>query len=171
MAASDIHTSDQLVDRVEEEIARAERGQAPLSCLIVGIQDLPAIEQVYGKRFSEQALAYVGLVLRRELRRYDRVGATGKHEYLVVLPGADGPRGEIVARRTLARLHAVKIENSDGRRSLPLAVGIATWRKGTDATGLIAQARTTTGCKAPEPSYAPSPLPSRPLGFRGALRL
>jgi diguanylate cyclase (GGDEF)-like protein len=171
MAASDTHTSDQLVDRIEEEIARAERAQAPLSCLLVDIANLSAIEQTHGERFAEQTLAYVGLLLRRELRRYDRVGATGKHAYLVVLPGADGPRGEIVARRALARLHAVKIETGDGRRSLPLAVGIATWRAGTDAQELIAQAQTTTGCKAPEESYASPPLPSRPLGFKDALWL
>ncbi len=169
MAASDTHTSDPLVDRVEEEIARAERQHAPLSCLLVGVQDRRVLEQTYGKRVCEQALAYIGLLLRRELRRYDRVGATEEHDYLVVLPGADGPCGEAVARRALARLNEVKIETEDGRRALSVAVGIATWREGTGAQELIAEARTTTGCKAPEPSYASPPLPSRPLGFRDAL--
>ena len=81
MAASDIQTpeqrsvgeslpADMLVERLEEEIARAERHRSALSCLLVGIEDLDAIGQAHGNDLSEQALAYVGLALRREFRRY-----------------------------------------------------------------------------------------------------
>ncbi len=37
-------------------------------------------------------------------------------ELLIVLPGADGPRGEMVARRVLDRLRAIKVE-ARGRAS------------------------------------------------------
>jgi diguanylate cyclase len=159
MAASDIQISDLLVERIEEEIARAERQHVPLSCLLVGIQDPNAIEQAYGKPLSEQATAYVGLTLRRELRRYDRVGPANEHDHLVVLPGADGARGEIVARRALARLRAIKIEAQDKRRTLSVAVGIATWHEGVTAEELIAKARTASGRRTPEQSSLSPSLP------------
>ncbi len=185
MAASDLHTSDLLLDRVEEEIARAERGQAPLSCLLVGVRDVEELSRAYGKRVCEQALAYIGLALRREVRRYDRVGATEQNDYLVVLPGADAPRGEAVARRALARLHEVKIEAAGDRRGLALSVGIATWREGLSARELVAQARMTRDRRTPEQSYgtpsdsssdsssgspsAPPPQPTRAIALGDAL--
>ncbi len=182
MAASDIQTpeersvgeslpADMLVERLEEEIARAERHRSALSCLLVGIEDLDAIGQTHGNDLSEQALAYVGLTLRREFRRYDRMGPVSRHDYIVVLPGADGSRGEVVARRTLMRLRAIKIEARDQRAPLRVTVGIATWRDGQSAEELIAEVRTAAGRRAPEQSSVSSSLPLGPLGLGSALRI
>src|ERR1700730_18024642 len=152
MAASDTQISDAwsssghipadvLVERVEEEIARAERQHTMLSCLLVCVEDLRAIELTHGKLLAQQVLAYMGLVLRRELRRYDRVGPTNEHDYLVVLPGVDSARGEIVARRALERLRAIKVQERDGCRAVGVIAGIATWREGRAAQQLLAQAK------------------------------
>ncbi len=46
-----------------------------------------------------------------------------------MLPGADGPRGEIVARRVLERLRAIKVEVDGERQPLRIAVGLAAWRR------------------------------------------
>jgi GGDEF domain-containing protein len=165
MAASDIQISDLLVERIEEEIARAERSHAPLSCLLVGVQDPDAIERAYGKSLATQAIAYLGLTLRSEIRRYDRVGPANAHDHLVVLPGADDTRGEIVARRALTRLRAIKIETQDERETLSLTVGIATWREGLNAHELIARAWTAAGRRTLEQSLASLSLPSGPIGF------
>lgn len=181
MAATDIQISDSpssgellpvdvLVERLEEEIARAMRHHTALSCLLVGIEDPAAIERSHGRKFSEQALAYLGLTLRRELRRYDRVGPTSEHDYLVVLPGADGPRGEIVARRALVRVRAIKIEAGDMRKALGVIAGIATWREGQAAQELVAEARAAAGRRAPEHSSVSSSLPIGPLGLGSAPR-
>jgi diguanylate cyclase (GGDEF)-like protein len=146
-----------LAERVREEVNRAGRHGTALSCLLLDIEDLREIERVHGAELAQRALAYAGLVLRRELRGFDRVGRPSACELLVVLPGADGPRGEIVARRVLARLRAVKLEVRGERRALRVAVGLATWRAEMSAEGLLAQARAAVGRER--------------LGFRDALRL
>ena len=127
--------------------------------------------QAHGKDLSEQALAYVGLTLRREFRRYDRMGPTSGHDYIVVLPGADGARGEIVARRTLKRLRAIKIEARDERAPLRITVSIATWREGQSAEQLIAEAWTAAGRRTSVQSSVSSSLPPGPLGLGSALRI
>ncbi len=156
--------TDALADRVDEEIARAERHRIPLSCLLVGLKDLRAIERAYGRELCEQALAYVGLALRREFRRFDRVGHPSEREFAVVLPGADGTRGELVARRTIARLRAIKIEARGERMALRVAVGIATWREGLTAAQLLGAARAAASHEA----SVNMPLPSSPLGYEDA---
>jgi diguanylate cyclase (GGDEF)-like protein len=146
-----------LEERVREEVNRAGRQGTALSCLLVDIEDLEEIARVHGAELAERALAYAGLALRRELRGFDRLGRPSEGELLVVLPGADGPRGEIVARRVLARLRAIKLEVGGERRALRTAIGLAAWRQGMSAEALLEQARAAVGRER--------------LGFRDALRL
>jgi diguanylate cyclase (GGDEF)-like protein len=155
MAASDPHqrahplppgqitclSAPALQQLLEEEIKRAERHDTPLSCLLVVIDNLDELSREHGSELPEQALAYVGGALRRELRQFDRVGRPSDSELLVVLPGADGPRGEIVARRVLDRLRTIKVEAEGVRRPLRVSVGLAAWREDVSGEDLLAQTR------------------------------
>jgi diguanylate cyclase (GGDEF)-like protein len=143
--------------RLREEIDRAGRHGTALTCLLLDIEDLDEIARAHGAELAERTLAYAGLALRRELRGFDRVGRPSEGELLVVLPGADGPRGEIVARRMLLRLRAIKLEVHGERRALRIAIGLAAWRAGMSAETLLEQARAAVGRER--------------LGFRDALRL
>ena len=131
-----------LGERLDEEISRAGRHNTPLSCLLVVIENLDELAKAHGSELSEQTLAYVGKTLRLELRRFDRVGRPGVHELAVLLPGADGPRGEIVARRVLGRLRAIKVEADGTRRPLRISVGLAAWREDLSGEQLLDQTRT-----------------------------
>jgi two-component system cell cycle response regulator len=127
--------------RLDEEINRAGRHGTPLSCLLVVIENLDELTRAHGGELSEQTLLYVGEALRHELRRFDRVGRPSEGELAVLLPGADGPRGEIVARRVLERLRAIKIEAGGQRRPLRISVGIAALQGDIDGEELLAQTR------------------------------
>jgi two-component system, chemotaxis family, sensor kinase Cph1 len=155
MAASDLHphshplppgqlaclSATALEERLEEEINRAGRHGTPLSCLLVVIDNLDELSREHGNELPEQTLAYVGPTLRRELRRFDRIGRPSDSELLVVLPGADGPRGEIVARRVLDRLRTIKVEADGVRRPLRVSVGLAAWQQDVSGRDLLAQTR------------------------------
>jgi GGDEF domain-containing protein len=104
-----------LAERLDEEISRAERGGTPLSCLLVVIGNLDELSYAHGSALAEEALTFIADVLAAELRPFDRIGRPSEDELVLVLPGTDGPRGEVVARRMLGRLRSVKVE-SDGRR-------------------------------------------------------
>jgi diguanylate cyclase (GGDEF)-like protein len=130
---------DALRERLEEEVNRAGRHGTALSCLLLDIEDLCEVRRAHDAELAERVLAYVELALRRELRRFDRVGRPTEGELLVVLPGADGPRGEVVARRVLERLRAIKLQDAGERRSLRVSVGLAPWREGMSAGALLAE--------------------------------
>jgi diguanylate cyclase (GGDEF)-like protein len=149
-----------LRDRLEEEVARAGRHGTALACLLLDVEDLREVRRAHGALLAEQALAYVELALRGELRRFDRVGRVGAGELLVLLPGADGPRGEVVARRLLARLRAVRLEEGGVRRPLRFAIGLASWREGMSAAALLAELRATA--TRPKPGDT-GPRPESPF--------
>jgi GGDEF domain-containing protein len=101
--------ADALSERLAEEVNRAGRHGTPLSCLLVTIGNLEELAREHGRELSEQTLAYVANVLVGQVRGFDRVGRPSDSELLLVLPGADGPRGEIVARRVIERLRTIKV--------------------------------------------------------------
>lgn len=131
----------ELAVRLDEEIYRASRYRTQLSCLLVSLDEVEQLSHAYGQELSAQALAYLGTALIRQLRRFDRVGHAAAGELLVVLPGADERRAEIVARRALGRLHSVKIEVGGKREPLRISVGIAAWREGLEAAHLLSHTR------------------------------
>jgi diguanylate cyclase (GGDEF)-like protein len=138
----DISTPAALRERLVEEISRAERHDSPLSCLLIVIDNLDELSHEHGSELREETLGYVAQALRRELRRFDRIGrAHDGADLLVILPGADSARGEIVARRALERLNTIKIEAAGARRPLQVSVGLAAWRESLDAEALLASAR------------------------------
>jgi GGDEF domain-containing protein len=136
-----------LLQRLEEEISRAERHGTGLSCLLLKIDNLDEMAREHGGELREQTISYVAGALRRELRRFDRIGQVDRGEeasdrdLLIILPGADSPRSEIVARRALERLRTIKVEAGGTRRPLQISVGLAAWRKDVCAETLLAHAR------------------------------
>ena len=165
-------SSAELAARLDEEVNRAGRHRTPLSCLLVRLDDVETLVRTHGEALPTEALAYLGAALGRELRRFDRIGRTDDDELVVVLPGADEPRGEIVARRALGRLHAIKIEVEGQRHPLRISVGIAAWREGLTADQLLAQTRSAAGRgRTPEaPDERPAPEPKIHTGEIPTLR-
>lgn len=176
-----------LHERVEEEIARAERYGTALSCLLIVVDNLDQLAREHGGELREQTLAYIAGALPRELRRFDRIGRPSERELMIVLPGADGPRGEVVARRVLDRVRTIKVEVDGGREPLRVSVGLAAWREQGDAADLLrrlraAATRSSNGEDAPAAEqprtpaaeafdYAAStPPPERPSPSRPDVR-
>jgi diguanylate cyclase (GGDEF)-like protein len=165
-----------LDDRLDEEIKRAERHGTQLSCLLVVIENLDQLAGEHGEELREQTLGYVATALGGELRRFDRIGRPSGQELLIVLPGADGPRGEMVARRVLDRLRAIKVEARGARRPLRVSVGLAAWQDGGEADDLLLRSRAASqvangedaplaGGGAPPPPARDAPAPPATRSF------
>jgi diguanylate cyclase (GGDEF)-like protein len=156
-----------LLARLEEEISRAERQGSQLSCLLVSIDDVEEMTAEQSSELREQTLVYVSGALGRELRRFDRIGRPSERELLIVLPGADGPRGEIVARRVLDRLRTIKVEARGTRRALNVSVGLAAWRQESNAAELLRRTRSAANLgngHGLDPALESSPpVPGTPL--------
>jgi two-component system cell cycle response regulator len=171
-AGCDCLSAAQLTARLEEEVSRAERHHTALSCLLVSLDDVDQLVHAHGEELPTKALAYFGTALGPELRRFDRVGHVAEGELLVVLPGADEQRGEIVARRALGRLHAIKIDVGGQRWPLRISMGLAAWREGLTSeqllllTRLAAQGHDALQKQPSEFSEEPKVLPGEMPGPR-----
>jgi len=135
----------ELLQRLDEEIARAQRMDGELCCLLVRLDDFEQIAIAHGVELSEAALVHASQALCVDLRRYDRVGRSAQDELLLLLPGAGTAQGEAVARRALRRMMAIKIEVGRVRVPLSISVGIASWQTSWSAQRMIEEARAATG--------------------------
>jgi diguanylate cyclase (GGDEF)-like protein len=157
--------------RLEEEIDRARRYDAPLSCLLVRLEDLLEMPSAYGDELPVQTLAYVAEALRRELRSFDRIGRLSEDELLITLPGADGARAEIVGRRVLDRLRMIKVEADGARRPLSVSVGLAAWHGRLSGEELLMRIRAAVRLgRGDRLSSPPADDSSGPIGSPPALR-
>jgi GGDEF domain-containing protein len=147
----------ELADRLEEEISRACRNDTPLGLLLVRLDGQREVERVHGQRLASELFAYASHALTREFRRFDRLGDLGGGEFLALLPGADTIAAEIVARRVLGRLRAIKIEIRSRRQPVWVCASSLQWHKGQTANQAIEELRAAAAHER--------------LGFKDALRI
>jgi diguanylate cyclase (GGDEF)-like protein/putative nucleotidyltransferase with HDIG domain len=114
--------------RVREEISRAGRGDTPLTCLLLDLDDFKAVNDERGHQAGDEQLRLVAAALRGELRDHDIVARYGGDEFVVLLPGTHADGGRLVAERIAA---AVPVRCS---------VGVAHWHEPLTADELLERA-------------------------------
>jgi diguanylate cyclase (GGDEF)-like protein len=76
-------------DELGQELARADRAGYPVTLAYVDLDDFKLINDRYGHAEGDRALASVGELLRRSVRRSDVLGRLGGDEFAMILPATD----------------------------------------------------------------------------------
>jgi len=91
------------------ELSQAACSRAPLSLLLIDLDEFKRINDTHGHREGDHVLQEVALRLRCALRLTDSAGRWGGEEFLAVLPGTDTPGALLVAERFLRELRLTPI--------------------------------------------------------------
>jgi diguanylate cyclase (GGDEF)-like protein len=123
----------------EQELARADRTQAPIALMIIDLDHFKDVNDTHGHLTGDAVLAAVGRCLRTELRGYDGVGRHGGEEFAVILPSTDILTAAQIAgrlRQSIADLHPAGLD-------ITASIGIAGYPKhGADLDTVFAAADT-----------------------------
>ncbi|MFZ5663369.1 MAG: diguanylate cyclase [Pseudomonadota bacterium] len=126
--------------RLAVERARAHRGGAPLSLLMLDIDHFKRVNDRWGHADGDRVLAAVARLLAREVRECDLAARFGGEEFLVVLPDS-GPREALdVAERIRALIERTRVDVPNGRIGITVSIGAATLRSNEDEATLLARA-------------------------------
>jgi diguanylate cyclase (GGDEF)-like protein len=118
--------------RLDEEIGRAMRSAAPLSCLLIDLDDFKLVNDQYGHPAGDTMLREVVRALVGEFRAFDRVARYGGDEFVVILPNAALSSAAAAGSRALERLREVPTHAGGG--GVSASIGVAQWQPpmGTD---------------------------------------
>jgi diguanylate cyclase len=88
---------------LEDEIARAHRGETPCSIALIDLDWFKRINDAFGHPTGDEVLRAFAITMFANIRTIDRFGRYGGEEFLLVLPDTPGDE----AARILDRLRAI----------------------------------------------------------------
>ena len=108
---------------LKKAVAFATKNDAPVSVLMLDIDDFKKINDIYGHDVGDRALTETSKVLRAHVRHGDTVGRWGGEEFLLVLLNADVKAAAIAADRIRKAIAALRVLPGD--RSFTASFGVA----------------------------------------------
>ena len=123
-------------DRLAQEVSRSERSSAPLSIMLIDVDNMNDVNERLGEEKADLLLREIASVLRGVFRRGDVVYRYGGDEFAAILPDTDVATSYLAAER--CRLAVADISNSEVAPSV--SIGTADFSAGRSATELISKA-------------------------------
>jgi diguanylate cyclase (GGDEF)-like protein len=121
-------------EAILREIARAERHQAPLSLLLIDIDDFKGINDNQGHLAGNQVLKGIAQIFQRAVRITDIVVRIGGDEFGVLLPGTDVAGARHVAENIRSRIEASdELSGKALSQAVTVSIGVAEYVPGSGA--------------------------------------
>ena len=115
-----------VLDRVDNELARAMRFCHPLSVILLDLDHFKRVNDTHGHAAGDRVLREVGRLLAANVRAIDTAGRYGGEEFLVVLPETDADAAASVAEKLRRIIGRSVIELPDGEPiSITISAGVA----------------------------------------------
>ncbi|WP_410473892.1 diguanylate cyclase [Guyparkeria sp. TX1] len=111
--------------RLEEELARIQRNQTPMSLIIVDLDHFKRLNDTYGHLAGDKVLVRAASVIRDMLRKGDVVMRYGGEEFIAILPGSDIEDSQEVAERIRFALAHSQVEIAGHTLSVTASIGVA----------------------------------------------
>ncbi|HEX6475317.1 MAG TPA: diguanylate cyclase, partial [Candidatus Limnocylindria bacterium] len=112
-------------EELDRQVEGAQRYKAPISLVLIDLDDFKSINDTKGHAFGDQALTHFGALVKRGLRKVDRAFRVGGDEFAILLPQTDGPAANIVIRRLLASALQPALRSQVDPGGLSFSAGIS----------------------------------------------
>ena len=107
------------------EFGRAQRYGYPLSCLVIGIDRLDSLRDLYGYEFRESVLEQVIELLQEETRTCDYLGRLMDDRLMAILPHTTAEGAQAGARRILTAARKLTFQPQGSALRVSLSIGIS----------------------------------------------
>ncbi len=125
---------------VEREIERATRYRRGFCVLMADVDGLKDLNDQFGHRVGDRALAAVAGVIRDNVRRIDTPARLGGDEFVVLLPETDREGARVVADKIRLGVGAIPIEDRGERIGVAVSIGLGEWVPGRSVDDIMAAA-------------------------------
>jgi diguanylate cyclase (GGDEF)-like protein len=115
----------QIMHLMRTEFGRAQRYRYPLSVLVIGVDRLGSLRDLYGYESKEAVLDEVARLLKAETRTCDFLGRMADDRLMAVAPHTDAAGAEVLANRLLAGVRGLRFENAGKQIPIRVSIGSA----------------------------------------------
>ena len=165
------------VERIDEELARARRRNAPLSVAILDLDGFKVFNDTFGHPAGDRALQVVAGRLRASVRKSDLVARFGGEEFVLAFPETEVEQARQRVEHIRKELAQAPLQIGREERQVTVSAGVGSWPADgetfdavlarADARLLVAKRRGKNQVVAPDaalPEPPPPPLqrPSHP---------
>jgi diguanylate cyclase (GGDEF)-like protein len=128
--------------RLSEEFERTQRHGAPMSIILLDIDDFKKMNDAASYEFGDLGLRTTGQVLRQSVRSIDIPARIGGDEFGIILPNTTLEEALAVAHRIRSTSEQTLVEDSQNRETLRYSQGVAMYQGHhlQDATQLFLRA-------------------------------
>lgn len=123
-------------DSFSKEFERARRYNEPLSLVMIDLDFLKKINDTYGHKAGDDAIAGIGKLLKQSSRISDVAARYGGEEFCLLLPNTELEMAEQLAERIRRKINEVHVE---GPGTISASIGVASYPKHADDPDLLFQ--------------------------------
>ena len=129
-----------IIAALEREIDRATRYRRGFCLLMADLDGLKEVNDTYGHRVGDHALAIVAGVIRENVRRIDTPARLGGDEFVVLLPETDREGARVVADKIRQGVAAAELGERGERIPIRVSIGLGEWVPGRSLDDVMAAA-------------------------------
>lgn len=115
-----------LEQRIGEELTRCQRGNDPLTCLFLDIDNFKSVNDKYGHQVGDKVLTAVAKTIKSQLRNNDVLARYGGEEFIALLSNINQAQGFEIAERIRRTVQSLKINVYETMIPVTLSIGLAT---------------------------------------------
>ncbi|MBN2311229.1 MAG: diguanylate cyclase, partial [Candidatus Hydrogenedentes bacterium] len=112
-----------IMERLAQELHRAEREHRPLTVIMVDIDHFKRVNDTHGHTAGDRVLAEAARRLRSVCRDYDIVGRYGGEEFVCITPGSQGEDAAAAAERFRNAVGETPIAAEGAELDVTISVG------------------------------------------------
>jgi diguanylate cyclase (GGDEF)-like protein len=139
-ALTGIYTRRRILEVLEHEKIRCDRGAGPLC---IGMLDIDRFKQVndnFGHAVGDEVLRRSVAIGQKELRTIDFMGRYGGEEFLMVLPQTELEGARECAERVRSETQRCGFDVCGEKHNMTLSIGLAQYRPGEPVSELLERA-------------------------------
>ena len=107
------------------EFERSQRHALPLVCLLIGVDRLGALQDLYGREAREEILSAVLGALKRITREHDLLCGLQDDRIVALFPHAQPEIGALLARKLLEAARELRFEREGRSLRISFSIGVA----------------------------------------------
>jgi diguanylate cyclase (GGDEF)-like protein len=125
---------------LDDEIAHAERTQAPLSVALIDLDWFKRINDTHGHPTGDEVLRTFAITIFANIRNIDRFGRYGGEEFLLVLPDTPHDEGKAMLERLRMIVAELDWSALSPGMSVTISAGVALLNQGETPDAFLARA-------------------------------